>query len=83
MKTLRLLCLLAVYTVSIPWFIIFGTGFFVYLCIQNITYTGKPNVKDIIKSGVEGFKIGHKYNIVWVKYGNNYSIDILIKEMRD
>ena len=80
MKTLRVLYMLAVYIVATPLFTIVGLGFFVWLCIKNKIEYGETGYKEMFKSGVEGIKIGHKCNMIWVKYGNSYELDDLIRE---
>ena len=80
MKTLRALYLVTAYIVIIPMFTIVGIGLYAWLCIQNIILTGSPYFKDMFESGVEGVKIGHKCNMLWVKYGKNYEWDDLVRE---
>lgn len=76
MKVLRGLYVAIMYILALPLFVlgvIFGGIGMMYL---NLRYDKRINLQDL-KTGamaaVEGVQLGHRQNVLFVKYGRNYS----------
>lgn len=81
MKTVRMMYMALIYSIGVPLMLVLTVGFFVTLVIGNIFSDNKLSLKDAALAAIDGARVGHRCNMIWVKYGNDYTVDDLLKEL--
>jgi len=75
MKVLRGLYVTIMYILGLPLLVlgaIFMAIGMIYLDLRYDKRINMENVKSGIMAAVEGAKLGHRQNVLFVKYGRNY-----------
>ena len=73
MRYLRGLYILLVYVLCLPLIILFALGVTVWITILAIMDRDAGYYSSAFEGFIEGLKIGHFQNMLWIKHGNNMS----------
>lgn len=74
MKTLRGLYIMSTYILALPFMVIWtiiGAIAFVYIDLRDYKHIKLTDLFEGAMAAIEGFKLGHKQNMLFVKYGKN------------
>lgn len=79
MKALRMVTLCLTYIVGAPILVLGAIALFIVDLYTSIRYKCVNSIGDLEVAAFEGLKVGHRINMLWVKYGKNMS-DYIVDE---
>lgn len=79
MKALRMAFVCFTYILGAPILVLGVIALFIVDLYTSIRYNGLHGIGDFETAAFEGLRVGHRINMLWVKYGKNMS-DYIVDE---